>query len=235
MEVSRFFNRLRPRIDRKEDHSIAESRDFGPLGLSLVHDISGSMSALLLDIERLRLDAGAIEQSIRTAQQQILGLGEGMIRIRYELRAALEEFSARCEEKNIQLSLYAPQDFDVQGSPAKFRIVMSNLLRNAIDAVAGMENARIQLYLRASNTKVIVEVVDNGRGISSAQAEKIFARGYSATRGKGHMGLGLSLVRHIVERDLNGTVAVHSNNRTTIFSLTFQFNRDDSQTLSLKA
>lgn len=86
-----------------------EAEDFGPLGLNLIHDISGSMAAMLLDIERLRLDAGAIEQSIRAAQQQILGLGEGMIRVRYELRAALEEFSTKCEEKKYTIIVACTQ------------------------------------------------------------------------------------------------------------------------------
>lgn len=118
--------------------------------------------------------------------------------------------------------MHAPSDFDITGSPAKFRIVISNLLRNAIDAVTGVHNAHIQLNLRATENTVIVEVIDNGRGISSAQQEKIFAKGYSAKRGKGHMGLGLSLVRHIVERDLTGRVAVRSQSGSTIFTLRLQ-------------
>lgn len=228
MEVPRLFykvlvalpaQRVRYRIRRTPQASSSIDENFGVSGLSLVHDLSGSVTALLLDIERLRLDAGAIERALRSAQQQILDLSPGQLRLGHELRAAMSEFSAKCEERSIKLSLQVRSDTEIMGSPAKLQIVITNLIRNAIDAVSGQPDPTIELQLYKSSSNAVITVTDNGRGIERSQLSRIFDSGYSDKRHSGHMGVGLGLVRHIVERDFNGSVSVKSVSGKTTFSV----------------
>lgn len=221
MEVSRLLNRLLATTASPTPllQSPQAGSDFGPMGLNLVHDISSSMSAMLLDIERLQLDADAIQQSIRQAQEQILSLQESRIYVRKELRTCVKEYSKVCEESKVSLTLYASNEFVVAGNPAKFRVVIGNLIRNAIDSTRQTSNADIHLRLTNLDNTVLVRVIDNGIGISLAQQAKIFTAGYTTKPTGNHMGLGLNLVRQIVEKDFGGSIRVQSSNNGTVFSL----------------
>jgi PAS domain S-box-containing protein len=94
------------------------------------------------------------------------------------------------------------------GSPAPWVLadlvqiqqVMINLLKNACDAMAGIEAPHNEIMIStgiASDGQVHIRVVDQGSGISSDIAEQIFAPFFS-TKVTG-MGLGLSICRNIVE------------------------------------
>jgi two-component system C4-dicarboxylate transport sensor histidine kinase DctB len=226
MSLPHFFNSLltsaaQPRLIRRAVTNQAKSAatDFGTMGLSLVHDLSSTVNALLLDVERLRLDSRSLEQSLRTAQQHIQGLAANRIRLGHELRICMAEFASVCENRNILLALHIDHECEVVGNAAKLQVVLNNLVRNAIDAVSGQSNASIQLRLDTSQ-QACISVVDNGPGISKVRQQQMFAFGYSSKLAKGHLGMGLPLVKRIVERDLGGTLQVHSTGQGTTFVIT---------------
>ncbi len=87
-------------------------------------------------------------------------------------------------------------------SATLFEWVIENLIRNALDALDG--KGRIEVVMRLSAAQVIIELSDNGRGISPAHQRKIFDPGFS-TKKRG-WGLGLSLAKRIVEQYHGGTL-----------------------------
>ncbi len=203
---------------RKSRKQLPANSDFGTLGLNLVHDLSSSITSLLLDIERLRLDSQAIERAIQTAREQVTGQETGRVNIGSELRRCVHDFSGRCEERGIQLSVLIREECSVIGSAAKLQVVLNNLVRNAIDAVGGNNEAWVQLRLNMTTKHIIIEVADNGQGISERQKAQLFNLGKS-TKSEGHLGVGLVLVQRIIERDFNGAVRVTSTTTGTCFQL----------------
>lgn len=192
--------------------------EFGTLGLNLVHDLSSTITSLLLDIERLRLDSQAIERAIQTAREQIAGQETGRVNIGAELRRCMHDFAERCEEKGIQFSVLVQQECMVVGNATKLQIVLNNLVRNAIDAVNGSPKPWVQLRLKVTKEKILIEVADNGQGIPAKRKAKLFTPG-KTTKSEGHLGVGLVLVQRIIERDFGGTVQVTSNAHGTCFQL----------------
>lgn len=87
-----------------------------------------------------------------------------------------------------------------------FEWVIENLLRNALDAVDGQGNISVELSLLSE--KVIILVKDDGKGMTSAQASRIFQPGYT-TRRRG-WGLGLTLSKRIIEEYHGGKLKVLS-------------------------
>jgi len=89
--------------------------------------------------------------------------------------------------------------------------VLNNLITNSIKY--GKENGRTQIGLYDMNENVLVEVSDNGLGIDSKHLPRIFERFYRVdkdrSRDQGGSGLGLSIVKHIIEAH-NQTVNVRS-------------------------
>jgi len=89
--------------------------------------------------------------------------------------------------------------------------VISNLLDNAIKY--SREVKQLTITAKKLDGKLSVEIADHGIGIPRAEQAKIFEKFYRVGNGLVHdvkgSGLGLSLVKHIVEAH-NGTISVES-------------------------
>jgi PAS domain S-box-containing protein len=99
----------------------------------------------------------------------------------------------------------------VSGDPTRLRQVIWNLLSNAIKFTP--RSGRVQVRLERINSHVEIIVADDGQGISPDVLPFIFERFRQAdsttTRAHGGLGLGLAIVRHLVEMH-GGTVEVES-------------------------
>jgi signal transduction histidine kinase len=113
-----------------------------------------------------------------------------------------------------------PKSLEVSADPELVEQVLINLLRNAVDAVAGKNNATILLTGRVGDQgRVVLGVTDNGPGISKDMADRVFVP-FFTTKPNGS-GIGLSLSRQIM-RLHRGTIYVSSEpNIRTTFSLRF--------------
>ena len=85
-----------------------------------------------------------------------------------------------------------------------FDWVIENLLKNALDAMEGRGN--ISMEIKDETTQVIVDVSDNGKGISSKNLPQVFKPGFT-TKKRG-WGLGLSLSKRIIEQYHKGNLFV---------------------------
>ncbi|HAB26700.1 MAG TPA: two-component sensor histidine kinase, partial [Xanthomarina gelatinilytica] len=76
--------------------------------------------------------------------------------------------------------------------------VITNLVKNGIQAIPNeQEDKRIVVRVSEENNHVVIEVSDNGIGISEENSQKIFEPKFT-TKSSG-MGLGLGMVKNIVE------------------------------------
>lgn len=113
------------------------------------------------------------------------------------------------KEKNIKLEIrIEPISLELAADPELIEQALINLLLNALHAVGGRENAAIILLARLDErSRTIIQVKDNGIGISKDNIDKVFIPFYS-TKEVGS-GVGLSLSRQIM-RLHNGTISVQS-------------------------
>jgi signal transduction histidine kinase len=95
--------------------------------------------------------------------------------------------------------------------PAAFKQALANLVDNAIKYSG--EGRRLRVSARRAGAHVCVEVADDGVGIPAGEIERIFEKFYrvgrSETQGRRGSGVGLALVKHIVEAH-GGRVGVES-------------------------
>ena len=87
--------------------------------------------------------------------------------------------------------------------------VVENLLNNAIDAVVG--EGEIELSLLEEKDRVLINVIDTGKGISKRLVKRIFQPGFT-TKKRG-WGLGLSLCRRIIEDYHQGSIQVRTSSK----------------------
>tara|TARA_B110000305_G_C19443349_1_gene643291 strand:+ start:186 stop:1715 length:1530 start_codon:yes stop_codon:yes gene_type:complete len=99
-----------------------------------------------------------------------------------------------------------------------FHWVIENLVRNAVDAMAG--KGKIEFGITENDQFVFLDIVDTGKGMSPKKKKDVFKPGYT-TKGRG-WGLGLTLTKRIVEDYHKGKVVVkHTKiNEGTTFRIT---------------
>lgn len=97
--------------------------------------------------------------------------------------------------------------------------VITNLIKNAIQALKGEDNPKILIDVYPEDDNVVITVVDNGCGISEDYKEKVFEPKFT-TKSSG-MGLGLPMIKKIVET-YGGTINFTSvEGKGTTFKVTF--------------
>jgi signal transduction histidine kinase len=83
----------------------------------------------------------------------------------------------------------------------------NNLITNSIQAIGKKANGKIEINLERQHAKLVVEIADNGEGISEEISDKIFSPNF--TTKSGGMGLGLAIVKNIVV-NAGGSIEYHS-------------------------
>ena len=128
------------------------------------------------------------------------------------LQAAVDAVRPAAEGKGIRLQMVIdPGAGPVSGDPGRLQQIFWNLLSNAVKFTP--KNGTVRVQLERANSYVEVTVSDSGRGISADFLPYVFDRFRQAdssfTRAHGGLGLGLAIVRQLVELH-GGTVAARS-------------------------
>ena len=124
---------------------------------------------------------------------------------------------ARVLEPDRPLDLVAPEPVVVEGDPERLRQVVDNLLANVRAHTPAATHATVSVA--RSNGAAVLEVADEGPGLSEEQAAHIFERFYrgdeSRARAEGGTGLGLAIVAAIAHAH-QGSVEVERRDGTGI-------------------
>jgi len=128
------------------------------------------------------------------------------------IESAIESARPAAEAKSIRLQmLLDPQAGPVSGDPNRLQQIVWNLISNAIKFTP--KKGRVQLRLERINSSVEISVSDTGQGISPEFLPYVFERfrqsDSTTSRRHGGLGLGLSIVRQLVEMH-GGSVSVAS-------------------------
>lgn len=128
------------------------------------------------------------------------------------IKSALATVQLAAEAKSIQIkTVFEPDVGEILGDAQRLQQVIWNLLSNAIKFTP--ERGRVTITLSRVDTHARIQVKDTGRGIESDFIPHVFDRFRQAqsntTREFGGLGLGLSIVRHLVELH-RGSVTVES-------------------------
>jgi len=222
--------------------------EFGRLSSGLFHDLMNPLTAVSLNVERAKTEgetlgditrtqhyldqafvaAKRMEQFISAIRKQIGKHGEKKeFSLVEETSQVLDILSYKAHVAEVTLTLQATQDCVIVGDPMRFSQVMLNLVTNAIDAydckLESQTDCSVVISIEQSGTDVVCTVTDRGIGIEEKNIENIFKPFFTTkpnekTKGT---GIGLSIVKTIIEKDFNGTITVVSTPSTgTVFTVT---------------
>jgi len=119
--------------------------------------------------------------------------------------------------KKVQILFSSDASYFAMLNVPLFEWVIENLCKNAVDAMDG--TGHIDICLSSKEGMIYVDIIDDGKGISLKNKNKVFSPGYT-TKKRG-WGLGLSLVKRIVEEYHKGKIYVKSSHpgRGTTFRI----------------
>ncbi len=128
------------------------------------------------------------------------------------VEAAVDMFRPDAEEKNLQLETVLPSSpVPFIGDPTRLQQIVWNLVSNAVKFTP--RRGRIEVRLDSSDSEARIRVTDTGEGIPSELLPRVFERFTQAdtvdTREYGGLGLGLAIVRELVQAH-GGTVVAES-------------------------
>ncbi len=134
------------------------------------------------------------------------------------IASAVELAAPAFERRGIRVSLDVPPGLRARANPDHFAQVLANLLQNAIRYTA--EGGRVVLSAEARPGDVLVSVTNTGDGIPPADLPRVFERFYrvekSRDRARGGAGIGLAIVKRLVELG-GGRVGAESAGGVTRF------------------
>ena len=216
--------RLEDSLRSRAEELAAANRAKEDFLATLSHELRTPLNAMLGWTRLLRmgkLDAAARMRALETiernahVQEQLIAdiLDVSRIvtgRLRLDLRpidlapvldAAIETLQPSAAAKGVELSCMLGRTGKVLGDPDRLQQVVWNLLSNAIKFTPA--GGRVAVSLSHAGAAAVITVTDSGDGIPPALLPYVFDRftqgDSSVTRMHGGLGLGLSIVRHIVE------------------------------------
>jgi len=217
--------------------AIEEPNQFGS---ALAHEVRNPLATINLAVQMLKSPTKVLDQTlyldiIMKASGQINDLITDLLRTpqssemqleKYTIHQLLDEALALTEDrillKNITVRKdYSTLDCKIFVNKLKIKIALVNIIVNAIDAMHP-EKGKLKLITRSINGKCIIEIEDNGIGISKENLKNLFTPYF--TNKDGGMGLGLSTTIDILKAN-HATIDVQSEEgKGTRFILTFEGN-----------
>ena len=192
-EVRKFFNLLTPVWD--EVRPVVEKRA-DPKEMKWAVQIAGEIGEMLHNI----LDGShSISQLLKNLKSYSRRGDSGKERCRLKdlIYETLYLLKHRLQY-GTTVDVSIPPDLEIECNPQRMAQVFVNLLDNSIDAI-GNQRGKVSIMATCSDHRVLIQVKDNGPGIPKEVASEVFDP-FFTTKGKDKgTGLGLFIVRSIIE------------------------------------
>jgi len=198
------------------------------------------LSLILQNIKALntkkRLNPEKLTDMLSTANEQIFFMSDTIDNFKdfYKPSGEAVDFPARqaydkvmdiigydLKHKNITVTCTAETPILLHGNPNELAQALLNLVANARDALIErtVSDAHIDLHAASDAERAIITVSDNADGIPPDHLSKIFEPYYS-TKGSKGTGIGLYMVRTIVQEKFGGTIQVDNTEWGARFTIT---------------
>ena len=152
------------------------------------------------DVQRLKVIAERFSKIGSNAEPEFMDLASA-------IENAVEYMGKRISSK-VAIFTDLPEDpITILMNESLFGWTLENLIKNGVDAMDGQGEIRIHAFRKGQ--KAILDISDTGKGIPKSKFNSIFHPGYT-TKKRG-WGLGLSLVRRIIESYQKGKIFVYKS------------------------
>jgi sensor histidine kinase YesM len=213
--------------------SAEQNRVWVGLAKETAHQLGTPISSLMAWIEYFKEDPainnteiiGELEKDVERLQMitaRFSNIGS-VPALNYEnIPACIESTIAYLRKrisKKVEITINAkPNDLRARINKPLFDWVIENVCKNAVDSMGGVGKIDI-IVKKAMDDRIIIDITDSGKGIQKSKIKDVFLPGYT-TKARG-WGLGLTLVKRIIEKNHDGKIFVRNTeiNEGTTFRI----------------
>ena len=163
---------------------------------SEIEDAKRFMTQILQDSQRMTL---LLSDLLDLSQLEVNNPEKELVNLKSIIDAEIGFLS----DENKNRVVFESEDIEFLIDPNDFSMIIRNLLRNACNYSELDKEINVNLFKDKSS--IVLSVVDKGRGIATSDHERVFERFYRVDKGRsrslGGTGIGLSIVKHAVERN----------------------------------
>jgi signal transduction histidine kinase len=167
-----------------------------------VEKIQAYTGRIINEIDRLNALLASVKYLARPAIRYLVDFNLSEV-----ANTVVDLYREELRQKGISIGLTVEKhDIIFRGNPDSFHQILSNLIKNAQEALVNSTAGKIHIGLRLHNNTVEIEVIDNGKGIPEEMLESLGKKPFVTTKPYG-MGLGLFVVDTLT-RGCSGSLAL---------------------------
>ena len=201
----------------------------------VAHEIKNPLTPMKLSVQSFKQRFNSKDPKIEEKIQDFSDTLVQQIDVLSSISTAFSHFAELPAQKNenidiitttkLALEIFNEQNISFESKIESLKVkidrtnlirVVTNLVKNAIQATENVSNPKIILRIKKNRSKALIEIEDNGTGISRKNRDKIFEPKFT-TKSKG-MGLGLSIIKNLVT-NYDGDIDFTSKKGKTTFTI----------------
>ncbi|WP_429932750.1 sensor histidine kinase [Agrobacterium vitis] len=210
----------------------------GQLSAGLAHEINQPLAALsTLSENAVRFleldDTGTVRHNLERICDLVRRMGAltgqlrsfarrtdgetGPVDVAHSIESAIALLGHRLKNEQVKMTVTCPSSpIEARADAVRLEQVLVNLVSNAMDALSGNGEPKINITAHADQGLAIIDVADNGHGLSNAVQERLFEPFFTTKKTSG-LGLGLAISQDIVRRFGGDLIAENGNNGGALF------------------
>ena len=242
-EISTLVNSYNSMIDELEESAVQLARSereqaWREMAKQVAHEIKNPLTPMRLTVQNFQRKFNPEDENIHSKLDEYTKTLIQQIDTMSSIASAFSNFAKMPAQQNetlnvvkiVKLALdifnedYIVFTTESEEIIAKFDRtqlirVVTNLVKNAVQAMPANQTPKIGINVAENNGNVVITVSDNGSGVSEENKQKVFEPKFT-TKTSG-MGLGLAMVKNIVETYKGSISFVSEKDKGTTFIVTF--------------
>ena len=162
--------------------------------------------------------ASQVIQNLRLFIREKRNAQEGTVNIKSNIETVLNIFSHKIQNQ-VDLSLDIDSDINIIGFDVRLFQLWSNLIKNSLECMEYQKNKVLKIYSETSQSVCKIIVENNGPEIKGEFKRKIFNKFFTTKGERNGSGLGLSIVKNVLEEH-QGRIDLDSDHSATKFTIT---------------
>ena len=218
-KLAGLFAKNRISLSEKDDISYVMNAKNPIQFLELYNNLSVTLS-FLNTISNSGDKASHVVHDLRSFIKEKKNTKKGLVNIHSNIKTVLNIFNYNLNS-SIDLKFDVDEDIEVMGYDVRLFQLWSNLIKNAIECIdESQAEKKLNIISRSNKKTFSVTFENNGPMIPAELSEKIFDKFYTTKGSANGSGLGLSIVKNVVQEH-NAKIVLFSDEKKTQFKITF--------------
>lgn len=200
-ELKSPINAVEGYLNIMKDKQVGDNiEDYDTMIERSIERIKGMRNLIMDMLDLTKLESGKKRREIKEANPVEIA------------RMAMDTFEPMAIQQNVKVFLHAPEHISFQADEDEIEIIFNNLISNAVKY--NKQGGEVNISIKKQNDRLCIRVQDTGIGMTEEELSKLFQEFVriknSKTRNITGSGLGLSIVKKLVEENYRGTISAES-------------------------